>query len=81
MQDLQIRIEQSKKWVSGVEKLVLKKEKNEFSISPKSCDAGITERARHLQRKRISVQFSRSHKLSTKLIKELNLNILFSPKI
>jgi hypothetical protein len=81
MQGLQTRTEQSGKWVSGVERLVLGKEIYESSISRENCDAGITERARHLQRKRFSVQLSRGHKLSTKLVKELGLGILFSPKI
>jgi hypothetical protein len=41
----------------------------------------IVERKRKLQRQRIVTQLSRGQKLSTKLVKELGLGILFSPQI
>jgi hypothetical protein len=41
----------------------------------------ITERNRKQQRQRIVIQLSRGQKLSTKLVKELGLGILFSPEI
>ena len=81
MQGLHTRTEQPGKWINGVGRVALEKEGNESGISPESCDASIAERARQLQRKRINVQLSRGHKLSTKLVKELDLGILFSPKI
>lgn len=81
MQGLQPRPEKPGKWISGVGKLALGKEGDESGFSPENYNAGIDERARNLQRKRISTQLSRSQKLSTKLVKELGLGILFSPKI
>lgn len=81
MQGLQTRTEQPGKWIGGVGRLTLGKEGDEAGTSPESCDASIAERARHSQRKCISMQLSRGHKLSTKLVKELGLGILFSPKI
>ena len=44
-------------------------------------EGGIAERDRQMQRKHISIQLSRGQKLSTKLVEELGLGILFSPKI
>jgi hypothetical protein len=70
-----------RKWINGVGKLTLKKERDESGISPKNYNTNITERARYLQRKRINIQLSRGQKLSIKLVKEFNLDILFNPKI
>jgi hypothetical protein len=75
------RMQQSGKWISGVGKLILRKEINKSNISPENYDASIIERAKYLQKKHINIQFSRNHKLSTKLVKEFDLNILFNPKI
>jgi hypothetical protein len=75
------RSEQPGKWIRGIGRLILGKDEDEFDISPESHDAGIAKRARQLQRKCVSMQLSRGNKLSTKLIKELGLGILFSPKI
>jgi hypothetical protein len=60
--------------------LALGKE-DESDISPNDYDISIAERARHLQRKRISIKFSKGQKLSTKLVKELGLGILSNLKI
>ena len=82
MQGLRTDTEQQPgKWISGVGRVALGKEGDGSDLSPEGCDVGITERARQLQRKRISMQLSRGQKLSTKLVKELGLGILFSPKI
>jgi hypothetical protein len=56
-------------------------EGDESGISPESGDASITKRAKDLQRKHINMQLNRDQKLNTKLVKELSLDILFSPKI
>jgi hypothetical protein len=76
-----MQAEQPGRWVKGLGRLTLGEEGNEPAISPKSCDASISEQARSSQRKRINRQLSRGRKLSTKLVKELSLGILFSPKI
>lgn len=81
MQGLQTNTEQPGKWIRAIGRVTLREEGGESAISPKSSDASIAERARYLQRKRISLQLSRGHRLSTKLVKELGLGILFSPKI
>jgi hypothetical protein len=69
------------RWISGVGRVALGKGGNESDLPPDSTNIGITELDRQLQRKRISIQLSRGQKLSTKLIKELGLGILFSSKI
>src|SRR5271170_6221823 len=81
MQDLQIRTEQTGKWVSGVGRIDVTKEGNNSDMPPESCDASITERIRYSQRRRISMQLSRGQKLSTKLVRQLGIGILFSPEI
>jgi hypothetical protein len=81
MQGLQTGHEQPGKWIRGVGRLTLGEEGNESATSPQSCDASIVDQARLSRRKHISMQLSRGQKLSTKLVKELGLGILFSPKI
>jgi len=78
MQGRQTRTEQPGKWVRGVGRLTMGED---CSRSSNSTDVSIAERNRQLQRKRINTQLSRGHKLSTKLVKELGLGILFSPNI
>jgi hypothetical protein len=69
------------KWISGIGRVALGKGEDESDLPLESCDVGITERERQLRRKRISIQLSRGQKLSTKLVKNLGLGILFSSKI
>jgi hypothetical protein len=80
MQGLRTDFEPPGTWISGVGRVALSKEGSKSDLSAESGDVGITERARQLQRKRISMQLNRGQKLS-KLITELGLGILFSPKI
>jgi hypothetical protein len=69
------------RWISGVGRVAFGEGGNKIDVPPESCNGDITERDRQLQRKRISMQLSRGQKLSTMLVKELSLGILFSPKI
>jgi hypothetical protein len=69
------------RWISGVGRVTLTTEGYGSSLPLDDGDLGITERDRQAQRKRITMQLSRGQKLSTKLVKELGLGILFSPKI
>ena len=80
-QSIQINTESSEKWISSIRRIALDQEKDEFNLLSESCNVNITEQNRQLQRKHISIQLSRGQKLSTKLIKELGLDILFSLKI
>jgi hypothetical protein len=81
MQGLRTDTETPGKWISGIGRVALGKGGDESDLLPESCDVGITERDRQLQRKRISMQLSRGQKLSTKLVKKLGLGILFRKKI
>jgi hypothetical protein len=81
MQGIRTDTEPPGKWISGVGRVALGQEGDESDLSPGSSNVGITERDRQLRRKRISMQLSRGQKLSTKLVKELGLGILFSSKI
>jgi hypothetical protein len=81
MQGIRTDTEPPGKWISGVGRVALGQEGDESDLSSGSCNVGITERDRQLRRKRISIQLSRGQKLSTKLVKELGLGILFSSKI
>ena len=69
------------RWFGGVGRVVIEQEGDTANLGPDAGDAGITAKDRQFQSKRISVQLSRGQKLSTKLVKELGLGILFSPKI
>lgn len=69
------------RWISGVGRVALTREGEVGVPQPDNDDHGIAERHRQAQRKRISMQLSRGQKLRTKLVKELGLGILFSPKI
>ena len=80
LQGQQTNTELPGKSIRGVGRLTLREEGDEPAISSKSCDSSVVERARDLQRKRISIQLSRGHRLK-KLVKELGFGILFSPKI
>lgn len=66
--------------ISGVGRVAIWQEEDSTDLNPEN-DGGISAKDRQLQRKRISLQLSRGQKLSTKLIKDLGLGILFSPKI
>lgn len=66
--------------ISGVGTVAIWQEEDSTDLNPEN-DGGISAKDRQLQRKRISLQLSRGQKLSTKLIKDLGLGILFSPKI
>jgi hypothetical protein len=81
MQGLRTDTETPGKWISGIGRVALGKGEDESDLPLESCDVGITERERQLRRKRISIQLSRGQKLSTKLVKNLGLGILFSSKI
>jgi hypothetical protein len=80
LQGQQTNTELSGKSIRGVGKLTLREEKDEPTLSRKSCDSSVAERAKYLQKKRISIQLGRGHRLK-KLVKELGWGILFSPKI
>jgi hypothetical protein len=81
MQGIRTDTEPPGKWISSVGRVAMGQEGDESNLSPGSCNVSITERDRQLRRKRISMQLSRGQKLSTKLVKELGLGILFSSKI
>jgi len=61
--------------------MALNKNGNKSDLTAESIDVGIIKRVRQLRKKRINIQFNRDQKLSTKLVKEFNLDILFSSKI
>jgi hypothetical protein len=61
--------------------MALSKNGNKSDFAAESIDVDIIKRARQLRKKRINIQFNKDQKLSTKLVKELNLDILFSSKI
>jgi hypothetical protein len=69
------------RWISGVGRVTLTTEGEAGVPQRDDDDHGITEQDRQAQRQRISMQLSRGQKLSTKLVTELGLGILFSPKI
>jgi hypothetical protein len=81
MQSVQLSGGPRGRWISGVGKVALTTEGDGSSLPPNNGDLSITERDRQAQRKCITMQLSRGQKLSTKLVKELGLGILFSPKI
>jgi hypothetical protein len=81
MQSVQLGSNPRGRWISGVGRVALTTEGDTDALPPDEGDLSITERERKAQRKRISIQLSRGQKLSTKLVKELGLGILFSPKI
>ncbi|KAK5401667.1 hypothetical protein LTR06_011031 [Exophiala xenobiotica] len=68
------------KWISGVGRVTIENEGNTADLSTESGGGVIAAKDRQLRR-RIKVQLSRGQKLSKKLVKELSLGILFSPKI
>ncbi|THC89979.1 hypothetical protein EYZ11_010568 [Aspergillus tanneri] len=78
MQEGPIQVEGSGKWIGGVGMVTLQGDKPNI---PSNVPASITASERHLQRKHISMQLSRGQKLSTKLVKELGLGILFHHQI
>jgi hypothetical protein len=80
LQDQQTNTELSGKSIRDVDRLTLREERDEPTLSRKSYDSSVAERARYLQRKRISIQLGRDHRLK-KLVKELGWGVLFSPKI
>lgn len=67
-------------WISGVGRVTLEDNKSDVLLI-KSSKISITEQAKQMQRKYISVQLSRGQKLSIQLVKELGFGILFSPRI
>lgn len=78
MQGLPTMNDQYGKCIRNVGRITFGEERNE------SCDLAddsITEKNTQLMRRRINMQLSRGNKLSTKLVKELGLGILFSPNI
>ena len=77
MQDLQTSAEQPGKWIRGVGRITLSDKRYESANSLKSYDASIVEQDRKSQRRRITIQLSRGQKLSTRIVKELSLDILF----
>jgi hypothetical protein len=80
LQGQQTNTELPGKSIRGVGRLTLRKEGDKPAISSKSYDFSVIERARDLQRKRISMQLSKGRRLK-KLVRELDLGILFSLKI
>jgi hypothetical protein len=81
MQGRQRGAEQPGKWIKGIGRLTLGKDGDESSNSTESGSASIADRVRDTQRRCIITQLSRGHKLCTKLVKELDLGILFDSKI
>ncbi|KAJ9503197.1 hypothetical protein H2202_001351 [Exophiala xenobiotica] len=68
------------KWISGVGRVTIEYEGNTADLSTEKSEGVIAAKDRQLRR-RIKVQLSRGQKLSRKLVKELSLGVLFSPKI
>jgi hypothetical protein len=79
------KIQRSGKYIKSLGKLTLENDGNSQNDGRTGTSSDgqdtITERKRKLQRQRIVTQLSRGQKLSTKLVKELGLGILFSPQI
>lgn len=69
------------RWISGVGTVAVGGEEDRTDPNPENDEGGISAQDRRLQRKRISLQLSRGQKLSTKLVQNLGLGILFSPKV
>lgn len=80
MQKMQIDATGQGSWISGVGRVTLEDDKSDVLLI-ESGKVSITEQAKQVQRKHISVQLSRGQKLSTQLVKELGFGILFSPRI
>lgn len=80
MQKMQIDATGQGSWISGVGRVTLEDDKSDVLLI-ESGKVSITEQAKQVRRKRISVQLSRGQKLSTQLVKELGFGILFSPRI
>ncbi|EXJ73556.1 uncharacterized protein A1O5_03317 [Cladophialophora psammophila CBS 110553] len=68
------------KWISGVGRVTIENEGNTADISTEKSEGVIATKDQQLRRQ-TKVQLSRGQKLSKKLVKELSLGILFSPKI
>lgn len=56
--------------------MTLSARKKNKPMDRRGCDTSITERARHLQRKRISMQLSRGHKFDLPVIPLPSVNVL-----
>lgn len=80
MQKMQMDATGQGSWISGVGRVTLEDDKSDVLLI-ESGKVSITEQAKQVQRKCISVQLSRGQKLSTQLVKELGFGILFSPRI
>lgn len=80
MQKMQIDATGQGSWISGVGRVTLEDDKSDVLLI-ESGKVSITEQAKQVRRKHISVQLSRGQKLSTQLVKELGFGILFSPRI
>lgn len=81
MQNMRTVVQPPDTWINGIGRAVVGEKQGESSAFLESGSVSIAKRDNQLQRKRVSMQLSRGQKLSTKLVKELGLGILFSPKI
>ena len=80
MQKMQMDATGQGSWISGVGRVTLEDDKSDVLLI-ESGKVSVTEQAKQVRRKRISVQLSRGQKLSTQLVKELGFGILFSSRI
>ena len=80
MQKMQMDATGQGSWISGVGRVTLEDDKSDVLLI-ESGKVSVTEQAKQVRRKHISVQLSRGQKLSTQLVKELGFGILFSPRI
>jgi hypothetical protein len=70
LQGQQTNTELLRKSIKGVDKLTLREKGDEPTLSRKNYDSSVAKRAKYLQRKRISIQLGKDHRLK-ELVKEL----------
>ena len=79
IQGLRLNTKKSGKSISGIGRVTLAEDQNELSIS--DYNPSIAKNIQRSKRKQITMQLSRSKQLSTKLVKELGLGVLFNRSI
>lgn len=72
---------QGGRWISGIGRVALTAEEDASAMPSYDRGLSMNEQNSQAQRKRISTQLTRGQRLSTRIVKELGLGILFSPKI
>ncbi|RHZ45973.1 uncharacterized protein CDV56_104172 [Aspergillus thermomutatus] len=80
MQGLRMGSARQGRWISGIGRVTLEEDGPEVPLE-ESGDVSLTEKARKSERSRFGFQVSRGRILSTKLVRELGLGVLFCPKI